>query len=209
MSSVVYQKLQEQLNQYSVGYPTTGSGIEIKILERLFTEEEAKIFLQLSMLPESSETIAIRFGSDSAQVDASLDEMSIKGLVYRHIKDGKVKYGAVPFIEGIWEYQVKGMDRELAQMFVDYVQEALHRNVTNTSPLIIHRPIAVNQTIVTWYRLKNNKISKSFLEADFPLGLILNGSYKVISDIDFIIGDPSMNYIKLIFFEILGLEYPS
>ena len=147
MSSVVYLKLQEQLDQYSVGYPSTESGIEIKILEKLFTEEEAEIFLQLSMLPESSETIAARFESDSVQVDALLDKMYGKGLVFRYIKDGKAKYGAVPFIEGIWEYQVKGMDRELAQMFEDYVQEALHRNVTDTNPLIIHRPIAVNQTI--------------------------------------------------------------
>ena len=147
MSSVVYHKLQEQLDQYSVGYPTTKSGIEIKILERLFTKEEAEIFLQLSMLPESSETIAIRFGSDLAQVDALLDEMYRKGLVYRHIKDGNAKFASIPFIEGIWEYQVKGMDRELAQMYEEYVQEALHRNVINTSPLTIHRPIAVNQAI--------------------------------------------------------------
>ena len=75
MSSVVYHKLQEQLDQYSVGYPTTKSGIESKILERLFTEKEAEIFLQLSMLPESSESIATRLGSNSAQVDALLNKM--------------------------------------------------------------------------------------------------------------------------------------
>lgn len=147
MSSVLYLKLQEQLDQYSVGYPPTESGIEIKILEKLFSEEEAELFLQLSMLPESSETIAIRFGGDLAHVDALLDKMYGKGLVFRYIKDGKAKYGAVPFIEGIWEYQVKSMDRELAQMFEDYAQEALHRNVTNTNPLIIHRPIPINKTI--------------------------------------------------------------
>jgi len=147
MSSVVYLKLQEQLDQFSVGYPSTASRIEIKILEILFTEEEAEIFLQLSMLPESSETIATRLESGLNQVNASLDKMYRKGLVFRYIKDGMAKYGAVPFIEGIWEYQVKDMDRELAQMFEDYVQEALHKNVTDTAPLIIHRPIAVNQTI--------------------------------------------------------------
>ncbi|WP_155321935.1 ATP-binding protein [Desulfosarcina ovata] len=147
MSQVVYRKLQEQLDQYSVGYPTTESGIEIKILERLFKEKEAEIFLQMSLSPESSIAIAARAGSTPSQIDTLLDEMYRKGLVFRHAKDGDVKYGAVPFIEGIWEYQVKSMDRELAQLFEDYVQENLHENVTNTSPLLIHRPIAINQTI--------------------------------------------------------------
>jgi len=147
MNSDIYRRLQEQLDQYSVGYPATESGIEIKILKKLFTEKEAEIFLQLSMVPEPSEAIGARVGSHSAQVGALLDQMYRKGLVYRHTKGNDVKYGAIPFVEGIWEYQVKGMDRELAQMFEDYVQEALHSSVTSTSPLLIHRPIAVNQAI--------------------------------------------------------------
>ena len=105
------------------------------------------------MFPEFSETIAARFGNDSDRIEAMLDEMYKKGLVYRHAKDGRMKYGAVPFIEGIWEYQVKRLDRELSQMFEDYVREALHRSVTNTNPLLIHRPIAVNKTIDMSYPL--------------------------------------------------------
>ncbi len=41
MSKDVYRRLQEQLDQYSIGFPATDSGIEIKLLKRLFTEEEA------------------------------------------------------------------------------------------------------------------------------------------------------------------------
>lgn len=164
MTSIVYQKLRKQLDQYSVGYPTTESGIEIKILKKLFTEEEAEIFLQLSMLPETSEAIALRAGSDLSQIDALLDEMSKKGLVYRHIKGGTVKYGAVPFIEGIYEYQVKSMDRELAQMFEDYVQEALYKNLTETEPLIVHRPIAINQTINISFPIPTYENSRKLIQ---------------------------------------------
>jgi Fe-S-cluster-containing hydrogenase component 2 len=147
MSSILYRKLQEQIDQYSAGFPATESGIEIQILERLFTEKEAEIFLQLGFLPEPFEAISNRVESDSDQVDALLDGMYKKGLVYRHSDDAGVKYGAVPFVEGIWIYQVKDLDRELARMIDEYIQEALHKNVTNTSPLLIHRPIAVNRTV--------------------------------------------------------------
>jgi hypothetical protein len=55
MASNVYQTLQNQLDQYSVGYPATQSGIEIKILKKLFSEKEAELFLRLSLLPEASD----------------------------------------------------------------------------------------------------------------------------------------------------------
>ena len=47
--SEVYEKLQKKLDQYSCGFPLTESGVEFKILERIFTEEEAEMFLGLSL----------------------------------------------------------------------------------------------------------------------------------------------------------------
>ncbi len=52
MASEVYKELRKQLGQYSCGFPTTESGVEFKILEKLFTEEEAKMFLSLSLKAE-------------------------------------------------------------------------------------------------------------------------------------------------------------
>ncbi|MFH1243360.1 MAG: hypothetical protein V1689_13505 [Pseudomonadota bacterium] len=42
MHKQIYRKLQKQLDQYSLGFPATESGVELKILERLFSEEDAK-----------------------------------------------------------------------------------------------------------------------------------------------------------------------
>ena len=41
MAKEIYEKLREQLDQYSVGYPKTRSGVEIRMLEKIFTEEDA------------------------------------------------------------------------------------------------------------------------------------------------------------------------
>ena len=54
----VYQKLRDRLNLYSVGYPRSESGMEIRILEKLFTEEEAQIFLHLELIPITDAAIA-------------------------------------------------------------------------------------------------------------------------------------------------------
>ena len=37
----VYEKLRERLDDLANGYPATESKVEIRLLERLFTEEEA------------------------------------------------------------------------------------------------------------------------------------------------------------------------
>ncbi len=60
MDKDIYSRLREQLDHYSVGFPATRSGVEIKILKKLFTEEEADLFLNLSMMLETAESVATR-----------------------------------------------------------------------------------------------------------------------------------------------------
>jgi hypothetical protein len=48
MPSQVYYDLREQLDEYSLGFPSTVSGVEMKILEKLFTQEKALMPNELS-----------------------------------------------------------------------------------------------------------------------------------------------------------------
>jgi len=54
--SDVYERLAKHLDNLSASYPATDSGVELRILKRLFTPEEAAI--ALTMFPESADTIA-------------------------------------------------------------------------------------------------------------------------------------------------------
>ena len=81
MEDSVYQKLREQLDQYSVGFPTTHSGIEMKILRKLFTEDEAGIFLDMSLLLEESASVAKRSGRDEEKQAEAIENMAQKGLI--------------------------------------------------------------------------------------------------------------------------------
>ena len=53
MNEEVYEKLQEFLNQFPLGFPKTPSGIEIKILKKLFTDNEAELVPLLTHIPET------------------------------------------------------------------------------------------------------------------------------------------------------------
>jgi Na+-translocating ferredoxin:NAD+ oxidoreductase subunit B len=149
MSQDIFRQLQEQLDQYSVGFPATESGVEIEILKRLFTEEEAAMYLRMSMMLETPESVAGRLKEDPAQVASMLEEMAEKGLLFRTRKGDESKYGAAPFVVGIYEFQLKTMDASLARLFDDYFEESLAKN---WSQLVVPmRTIPVNKSIgVSW-----------------------------------------------------------
>ncbi len=145
MAKDIFRQLQEQLNQYSIGFPATDTGVEIKILQRLYTEEEASIYLNLSLQLEEPETIANRLDTDPTKMSSILNEMSIKGLIFRHRKENSVRYAAAPFVLGVYEYQLKHMDRDLALLIDDFFENNFFETLTDSIPLL--RTIPVNQAL--------------------------------------------------------------
>ena len=53
----IFKKLAVHLDKTPAGFPATDSGVELKILKRLFTQEEAKVTLGLNILPETVSVI--------------------------------------------------------------------------------------------------------------------------------------------------------
>lgn len=124
MSDQTYSALRKYLDQYPTGYPATESGVEIKILKRLFTPEEAEIVLKLSPRAEESEAIAPKLGLNLEEVEELLDRMANKGLLFRVRRNDKSWYNPAPFMIGLYEYAVKVMDKELAGLFKEYYDTA-------------------------------------------------------------------------------------
>ncbi|MFX1499484.1 MAG: 4Fe-4S ferredoxin, partial [Promethearchaeota archaeon] len=124
MSDEVYLKLREFLNQFPLGYPETPSGVEIKILKRLFTEEEAKLAITLTRVPEEASEIAKRTGMEVNDLENKLDLMAEKGLIFKLRRNNKILYNAAPFMIGIYEYSVNKIDKELAKYYKEYYDTA-------------------------------------------------------------------------------------
>jgi ferredoxin len=119
--SDVYQKLAKHLDQLPSGFPATESGVELRILKRLFTPEEAEIATGLVMMPEPVAAIAARMGKDPEDLGPLLEAMSKKGLIFRSSKGGHKLYMAAQFVIGIWEYHVNDLDEELIRDVNEYI----------------------------------------------------------------------------------------
>jgi Na+-translocating ferredoxin:NAD+ oxidoreductase subunit B len=142
MSEDVYQRLAQHLNHLPAGFAATQSGIELRILRRLFTPEHAEMAMHLTLLPEEPGVIARRAGLPLDQTKTMLAEMAEKGLIsdVRH-RDGRVEYMAAQFVVGIWEYQVGRLTPELAQDVGEYFEEAFPFETWSKNPQLRTIPI--------------------------------------------------------------------
>ena len=119
----VYERLREHLHQLPVGFPSTQSGVELRILKRLFTEDEAEMALELSPYAATANEIAGKLGQDPQKVQSLLDQMSSKGLIFNSRKGGISTYRASWFVVGIFEYQINRMTKEFAEDFDQYLDD--------------------------------------------------------------------------------------
>lgn len=143
----IYQRLRQRLDDLGPGFPATESGIEIKILKRLFTEKEAELFPKLSPLLEASEEAANRLGLDVKETAALMEQMARRGLLFRQRKDGEPRYAAVPFVVGIFEFQLNRLDPEFARDFDEYFQGVYNKTLQSFNTPVL-RTIPINRDLV-------------------------------------------------------------
>lgn len=146
MTNGIYRELQERLDKYSVGFPATASGIEITILKTMFTEEDAAFFLSLTPALESPEAVAERVCKPVEETADCLEDMAKRGLLFRKRTGDSVKYGAVPFVHGLFEFQVKRMDKKYAKQVEQYFNgEFSHSMAQNAEGFL--RVVPIQQSI--------------------------------------------------------------
>lgn len=147
LMSDVYQNLAKYLDRLPGGFPATESGVEIRILKRLFSPEEAEMTVCLNMIPETPEAIAARTGTDAEAIATMLEKMSHKGLIFRFGKGDKEAYSAAMFIMGIWEAHCNDLTEDLVRDFNEYLPQ-IHLKSWMKSKTNHKRVIPVSAKIV-------------------------------------------------------------
>jgi electron transport complex protein RnfB len=115
-----YDRLRDRLDEMATGYPATTGGAEIRILKQLFSENEAELFLAMALMPETVDEVALRVQADSASLALKLETMAVKGLIFRLREGDAVRYFPIPFIVGIYEFQLNNLSPELLKDISEY-----------------------------------------------------------------------------------------
>ncbi len=120
MSDQVYRELAKVLDALPNGFPATESGIEIKILKKIFSPEDAELFCDLRLTFETAAKIAERTGRPLEGLEERLVAMGKKGQIFVIDMGGTRIFKMLPWVFGIYEFQLDRLDRELCELVEEY-----------------------------------------------------------------------------------------
>ena len=142
----IYEHLAQYLDELPAGFPRTESGVELRILRKLFTPQEAELFLHLTLIGEEPRVVAYRAGQPLEEVECRLEEMEKKGLIFAiHKPEKPPEYTAQQFVVGFWEGQVNRLDRELVEAFDEYLPSVVDTEIWSKAPQL--RTIPIGESI--------------------------------------------------------------
>jgi NAD-dependent dihydropyrimidine dehydrogenase PreA subunit len=122
----IYDRLMLRLDEFPLGAPRSDN--LRGALSMIFTPDEAELFIDLPLRPETLPEIAARLGRDEASLEALLESMANRGTAYCRERNGLRQYCALPLVPGIFELQfmkaeVNPAKRRIAELFDAYYHE--------------------------------------------------------------------------------------
>jgi len=122
MAEEAYLRLAEVLDTLPNGFPKTDTGVEIKLLKKIFRPEDVELFCDLKLNFETAEQISERTGRPLEGLEDHLIEMRQRGQIFGANIGGIMVFKMVPWAFGIYELQLPHMDRELAEMCDEFMK---------------------------------------------------------------------------------------
>jgi hypothetical protein len=160
----IYEQLARALDQLPNGFPRTPSNVEIRVLKKIFSPEEAEIACHLGGSIEPISAIAKKLGFPVEEAQEKLVKMAKRGLVWYENVKGKPSFRLAPFVVGIYEAQLETMDHELAHLVEEYLANGGAVGIMKPQPAL-HRVIPAQKAVKTEFILPYDDVKAILLNS--------------------------------------------
>jgi Na+-translocating ferredoxin:NAD+ oxidoreductase subunit B len=173
MTENVYETLREILDAHPTGAPESDTFDEI--LRTLFSPEEAFLAIHMTFSPKPLETIASKAGIEAEDALKILEKMANRAIIFSREKSGKISYGLLPTIPGLFEFPfMRGnLTPELEKL--GKLWDKYHRNGLGASfagnPTPVARVIPVGHAMETSLRVHPYEEVKHLIDTVDFIGL--------------------------------------
>ena len=172
----IYVRLQKHLDNQTVGFPATRSGVEIKILKHIFTPEEAEITSYLNYKPESVHDIfgRVRHLIESPEeLEKLLEHIQKKGGIESTIKYGLRHYCCAPLVVGMYELQIGRLTPEFIKDFNEYISTKRFGIEFLSTELPQMRTIPVSKSIHPRHNVSTfDEVTSLLQQAEAPFAIL-------------------------------------
>ena len=153
-----YRALQKHLNTMPIGYPATLTGVELRLLEHMFTTEEALAALNLGWQLETFDEIfqrAQQKGYAARQFRELVDAMADKGGIFSSVSGEQKRYALHPIVLGMFEAQIRRLTPSLYINLRDYMLQGFATEYCTTKVrqmrvIPIHASVTPQLSIATY-----------------------------------------------------------
>jgi len=164
MTTDVFEQLAAALDRLPNGFPRTPSGVEILILKRIFSPEEAALAGQLSGAPETLDEISARLSLPAGEARKALFKLARRGMVWLDTQGKKPRFRLAPFVVGFLEEQWELMDHELAHLVEAYLAGGGAAGIMKPQPAL-NRVVPAQRAVKTEWVLPYDDVRTLLLSA--------------------------------------------
>ncbi|MFX1287697.1 MAG: DUF362 domain-containing protein [Promethearchaeota archaeon] len=148
----IYRNLQIHLNSMPIGFPTSDSGADIKVLKAFFNPDEALLATYLEYDPISLERINSKtkhLGISLEEIELKLESMVQKRIIYEEFnpKTNKKSYGNLPYAIGFFETHVNRLTKEMAETSEEYALPFIKEFLGEKTGIPQMRTVPINAAI--------------------------------------------------------------
>ncbi|MHA2380162.1 MAG: ATP-binding protein [Candidatus Thorarchaeota archaeon] len=145
-----YVRLAAVLDTIPNGFTHIEDGTHLRVLQWIFTPEEADLAGKLKLRGETAEDITTRLDLPMEETIELLESMIEKGQIsgWMSRSTGARKYALMPFAVGIYEEQLGRMDEEFAKLVEEYFEKGKGVPLFSAEPPIF-KIVPVNKSVST------------------------------------------------------------
>lgn len=144
-----YVKLRDRMNELSFGYCPTESGVEFVLLKRFFSPEETAYWLEMEIDTYFiAQQYAEKTGIPLEKASELLEDMSLRGLLYRVRRGGRAEYHVVPIAHGVYEFNLNHLEeKEWTGGLATHFGEGMLQQVYDVN-IPFYRAVPINMDVV-------------------------------------------------------------
>ena len=149
-NDAVYEELAGAFGKLANGFTRTPSNVEIRMLKKMFSPEDASLASKLSEKPETTEEIANRTGLALEETKDHLLKMAAEKLLwldhYKYsidydtnqlINAENPRFRLPPFLIGLMESKAEELDHEFIHLFEAYMADGGAADIMKPSPALM------------------------------------------------------------------------
>ncbi|MHA2225798.1 MAG: ATP-binding protein [Candidatus Hodarchaeales archaeon] len=165
-----YFRLAEVLDRIPNGFTKTEDGSHLKILQWIFTPEEADLASKMKLMAETVEELSTRLDIPMEGLEDKLENMVKRGQIQGLNTSTGKRYGLIPFAVGVYEEQLDRMDKELAMLVEDWFEKSKYKDLFGTEPAIF-KVIPINRVIKPELEIYPYEIAEEIIKRSKSWGI--------------------------------------